>query len=850
MAKRRRRRRRRRRESTDRDLSRGSIGTKASSSSEALHNTTEAGNEAQTLSEEESPATASRFGFDGICDECKNLYLSKMRSISSDMRAEGAMESGIRVAGLDHIDTHRPCETLGALFSPDEPSASCAMCRTFLSMRCPGSSGRRDHLYAFSAAKLYYGRSWITRSMGRGGTEPGMKEAVFFCVLPDIPRPITAWTTALKSGCFLAANTCEYPKKRLSGELCHDYQRSDTWNAGSTPELKTRRTTPLPYAMRSKTVDFLSAHLSEDGDSLGVESLDSDTFYGCRIDPTTVNYSLLRGWLRQCHKRCQLENFIKEQKRFQKIPFYLLDCLKREVFKVPARRQQRYVALSYVWGNINSASRPRPRMESSPFQLSSHCANVVEDAIAVTSRLGYRYLWVDSLCTSPHSAIRHEQIANMDVVYKNADLTIIAAAGTNADYGLPGVGARTRHPQPQISIGNHQFVSVTINPAKSLEESTYQTRGWTYQEYFYSRRRLIFTDQQVYFECRDKCMARQQQETLVCPSSHFWGGAAGLDCLQDASMQDAYFRKLPVEWKYVNSAAVTSHVLSSGKIFALYVYEHHVNEFSRRKLSYAADSLQALSSVLDRFMYETHAICHLHGLPFMPRQNSTYSQGLDKHAFHFKYGLLWTHGQDVTPKARRGDFPSWSWTGWEGRVQWLASTTNLRWFAEAADSVAKFEFPMTIAPSSPAPANDMKSRKTRLKLCPVDSWRPNNKNHGLPKELLFTAVLYSVPFRVGNPVPKWDGNDFGIYLDDKVISRRLHLTQVDFEHETIREGKWRGLILGTALNIQCFHVLVLREVASRGMAYGGRYFERFGVIDIDTQWKGWTAPLIVQGWLV
>ncbi|KAK6853712.1 HET-domain-containing protein [Apiospora arundinis] len=68
----------------------------------------------------------------------------------------------------------------------------------------------------------------------------------------------------------------------------------------------------------------------------------------------------------------------------------------------------------------------------------------------------------------------------MDVMYKNVELTIISAAGANADYGLLGAGRRARHPQPQMSIGNHQLVSVTINPAKSLEESAYQTRGWTY----------------------------------------------------------------------------------------------------------------------------------------------------------------------------------------------------------------------------------------------------------------------------------------------------------------------------------------------------------------------------------
>lgn len=238
----------------------------------------------------------------------------------------------------------------------------------------------------------------------------------------------------------------------------------------------------------------------------------------------------------------------------------------------------------------------------------------------------------------------------------------------------------------------------------------------------------------------------------------------------------------------------------------------------------------------------------------MPRRDVMYLQGLDAHAFHFKYGLLWTHGLDKTPQERRGEFPSWNWAGWEGRVQWLVTTTNQKWFAESADCAAKFEFPLSIAFSSPGSAPDPtsnRSRKSKLSMRPVHAWRPNGKGHGLPMELLFRATLYDIPLRVGNPVPKWDGNDFGVYLDDKVINRRLHLTRVvDFGHETIRETKLSGLVLGTSLNIRCHHVLVVREVASRGTAYGGRYFERFGVMDIDTQWNGWTGPSVVQGWLV
>jgi hypothetical protein len=36
----------------------------------------------------------------------------------------------------------------------------------------------------------------------------------------------------------------------------------------------------------------------------------------------------------------------------------------------------------------------------------------------------------------------------MDRIYQNAEVTIIAAAGSDSKYGLPGVGKRHRDPQP------------------------------------------------------------------------------------------------------------------------------------------------------------------------------------------------------------------------------------------------------------------------------------------------------------------------------------------------------------------------------------------------------------------
>jgi len=45
----------------------------------------------------------------------------------------------------------------------------------------------------------------------------------------------------------------------------------------------------------------------------------------------------------------------------------------------------------------------------------------------------------------------HKQLQNMDLVYRNAEVAIIAAAGKDSLYGLLGVGGRFRTPQPCMS---------------------------------------------------------------------------------------------------------------------------------------------------------------------------------------------------------------------------------------------------------------------------------------------------------------------------------------------------------------------------------------------------------------
>ena len=93
---------------------------------------------------------------------------------------------------------------------------------------------------------------------------------------------------------------------------------------------------------------------------------------------TAVDYQWILAWLHRCHSKhvaCQTQSGPGIQ------GFQVIDCLTMSV--VPAPKDCRYVALSYVWG----PGTPSLAIEQMP--------SVVKDSMQVTIALGFQFLWVD-----------------------------------------------------------------------------------------------------------------------------------------------------------------------------------------------------------------------------------------------------------------------------------------------------------------------------------------------------------------------------------------------------------------------------------------------------------------------
>lgn len=173
----------------------------------------------------------------------------------------------------------------------------------------------------------------------------------------------------------------------------------------------------------------------------------------------TLDHGKVRKWFQDCNES-HSHSYKNDRGVMRHENIRLIDCVQKII--IDAESWHRWIALSYVWGvRPHSSADPGDEFDLANQKLPQSLPRTVEDAITVTQQLGFRYLWVDEYCIDQDHAQRKIQIAEMDKVYRGAELTIIAAAGEDKDYGLPGVGKTTRK---RIKVIRLNDVTLYANP--------------------------------------------------------------------------------------------------------------------------------------------------------------------------------------------------------------------------------------------------------------------------------------------------------------------------------------------------------------------------------------------------
>ena len=218
----------------------------------------------------------------------------------------------------------------------------------------------------------------------------------------------------------------------------------------------------------------------------------------------------------------------------------------------------------------------------------------------------------------------------MDVVYRDACLTIADASGTSALNGLRGV-SRPRYVQPRVELSGLAFVSSFPHPRLAIETSKWATRGCI------PGSPIVFTNHQVYFQC----YIMHNCESMDIPPK----------LLHD---RDECFSS----W---NKPGVFP-VRGIGSVDEIW---DRIEEYSALQLSLPQDIINGMLGILHAFKEQD---LNSSGCGWaVPQSRFGHVWGVPNNMSNrFNEGLFW---YSQTPFKRREGFLRLSWTGWMAKVR-------------------------------------------------------------------------------------------------------------------------------------------------------------------------------------
>ncbi|RBR23801.1 uncharacterized protein FIESC28_03417 [Fusarium coffeatum] len=369
------------------------------------------------------------------------------------------------------------------------------------------------------------------------------------------------------------------------------------------------------------------------------DNVDNHPGNGRLLNPDFADLETVKKWKHRCVSahgpKC--DNPLKV---WPVRPAWLIDVKNQCI--VPGHTTDKYVAISYTYGKYT-----RPSITSSdftrlqePFALTApEFANLlspmIRHAVRMTTILEERFLWADSLCITHHDPkTASEQLGLMGAIYANAIITIIAADG-DSDSGLSGlhdISGPREASQDIIPFGDETIVvrnTFNLNEMiyYSSQPQAYYQRGWTFQEYALSKRKIIFCNDELHWICA--CSVWHEELTLYTEiSDELW------------SWSDAVMAGFPYE-------------------FAI---SRYLTTYNQRLLTFEEDALPAVSGLLSIFSRSFEG-GFLYGIPEMFFEDS-----LGWRVWVNNLQRRKSSGRPAEDQFTSSGLPSWSWLGWKGAV--------------------------------------------------------------------------------------------------------------------------------------------------------------------------------------
>ncbi|TVY23381.1 hypothetical protein LHYA1_G007618 [Lachnellula hyalina] len=367
-----------------------------------------------------------------------------------------------------------------------------------------------------------------------------------------------------------------------------------------------------------------------------------------------------------------------------------------------------WVALSHCWGRtaryVTETKTLQQRIEAIAL---SELPKTFLDAVIITQRLGYQYLWIDSLCILQDSnqdwLVESRQMQNY---YSKSVLTIASdlASGDHESFldngRSPVVPLKIPFTAKNGTSASHVYIS---NQVKTQGPDSPQTplgvRGWTLQEDVLSPRTLHYTSAELAFECQRSRFA----ETDVTPQGYTDSDAMGsikrFFLKPESGFQDPLVLKYPTFTKYYQP------IQRWYRLFEVYC---------TRLLTFESDRLAAIAGLAKEIQRQT---------------TFSYKAGIWLENIH--HGLLWAvNGRGETPDRYRA--PSWSWAALDMNFYWGNSTNpdfqlymHSLWISDTnAGGVAEI-LGCDVQTVNGDPFGDVMAGQLRLRglVMPLNEWR-------------------------------------------------------------------------------------------------------------------------------
>lgn len=382
-------------------------------------------------------------------------------------------------------------------------------------------------------------------------------------------------------------------------------------------------------------------------------------------------------------------------------------------------------------------------------------------------------------------------ISQMDQIYANASITIIAASDGDTEMGLCGV-SKPRQLQRHVNIQDVALLELPLGH-QALKSSKWASRGWTYQEGYLSTKRLIFTNNQILFLCNGSYGSECLQQLLDTP------------CCTNSTMR---------------FSSLIPYFTTTSRRFLVKDLLRHVQEYSERDLTRPSDSLNAFLGVLSYYAKNsadlTSPVVQLPWGLFANEYSNTN---------HFSLHFFWSHKRNAT---RRPDFPSWSWTGWGGPLQFLGPWISLKprhGVEEGPYSYLDWEVSVRKADGLVVKMYDLVLEEFEARKIKYRLYQPG------PKQLQISCLAIPVGFQ-----------QFNLTEDQK--RRKTEITIHDIE-EHVSVGRdlpngvhaifqaWKGIYVGSNQT----HLRLDRQVEQKG--------EILGLIFVDLEQKREITPYVL-----